>query len=65
MDTYRVYWLDEDGRITKGEYAQFRDDEEAQDVARRLAGNGYTIEIWQADRRVLRLDSHGSAPLVY
>ncbi len=60
MGHYRIYHLDPEGRITKGENFEFSVDAEALAFASRCCADAPAIEVWQSARFIARLP--GPAP---
>ena len=61
MPHYRIYFLDNGGRIARAaEVVDCEDDEQAQEAARQVIAtrkfiDGKDIEVWQGVRRVARI----------
>ena len=58
MSSYRVYWLDHKNRITRGEWIEADDDDDAHRRAVELCqeGDADRIQVWQAARPVDDVD---------
>ena len=54
---YRVYWLRGGGRIDGAEIIRSEDDGEAMTTARGMA-DGRSVEVWDRERFIGRLDHH-------
>lgn len=54
---YRVVWLRRDGRIEGAEIICSADDREAMTMARGMT-DGRSIEVWDRERFIRRLDHH-------
>ena len=54
---YRVFWLRRDGRIDGAEIIRSADDREAMTMARGMT-DGRSIEVWDRERFIGRLDHH-------
>lgn len=52
MDSYRIYGLDETGRIRYGEYVDAQSDAEAVDAATQLLSWHPGAEVWFGKRKV-------------
>ncbi len=53
MQSYRVYWLDRNGRIKRGDWLDAKDDADAHDKASHLCDDHTdSIQVWQATRPV-------------
>ncbi len=62
MQTYRIYWLDDKGRIRRGEWIEAEDDDHARRLAEGLCDEGTpTIEVWQGARPVDEVDCHATS----
>jgi hypothetical protein len=62
MKWYRAYWLDGRRRITRGDWLEALDDEDAARKARELCNEEtHTVEVWQQDRPVEEIDCHAPA----
>ena len=55
MVSYRLYRLDEAGKISSAEWIEATDDEDAARAAR-LRSKGGTCEIWQRNRLIARIE---------
>jgi len=51
MLEYRVYILNDDGKIKSGKDLTCKDDEQAKKVAKQMV-DGHAIELWQAARKI-------------
>jgi hypothetical protein len=60
MNNYRLYFLDEAGRVFKGQDCDAVDDLTALEIAISLSKD-HAIEIWQSTRRVAKLQRGGDA----
>ena len=59
MLSYRVYWLDQEGRIKRGDWLDAEDDDDAYKKASELCEDGAdAIQIWQATRPVDEIECH-------
>ncbi len=57
MQTYRIYWLDDHGRIRRGEWIEAKDDDHARRLAEDRCEEGTpTVELWQGTRPVGEVD---------
>ena len=52
--TYRLIWLDQDGRALKSTHVNCVTDDEAIDVAQQQTGDYAVIEVWDGSRAVCR-----------
>ncbi len=60
MRHYRFYCLDDDGHIVSGDDVEAADDFAAIGVAQERCKDS-TIEVWQADRRVIQVTKSKAA----
>jgi len=61
MQTYRVYWLDQQGRIRRGDWLEAMDDDDAHRRASHLCDDHTdSIQVWQATRPVDEIECHPS-----
>ena len=61
MQTYRVYWLDQEGRIRRGDWLEAESDADAHKKASRLCDDRTeSIQVWQAARPVDEIECHGT-----
>ena len=58
MSAYRIYEVDGDGRFSKADWIDARDDEAALISARDRCPTG-PFELWQGRRLVVRIDDSG------
>ncbi len=59
MQTYRVYWLGQDGRIKRGDWMEAESDADAHRRALELCDHHTeTIQVWQATRPVDEIHCH-------
>lgn len=56
MAEYRAFFIGQDGCFFKSVIIYSDDDNTAVESARQLV-NGYNVELWQQDRRVVQLSS--------
>ena len=62
MKNYKIYSLDQVGRIDRAQDMECADDLDALDWAEKTAGHGPGLEVWQGSRLVARVKP-GNAPL--
>ena len=61
MQTYRVYWLDKNGRIRRGDWLEAEDDADAHSKASHLCDDHTeSIQVWQAARPVEEIECHST-----
>jgi hypothetical protein len=60
MNRYRLYFLNADGQLFRGQDCEAADDRAALEIAMALSRD-HAIEIWQATRPVARLRRGGDA----
>lgn len=62
MQDYRVYHLNRDGHIVRGEYVAAADDDRAIQLVRDLAHDS-DCEIWLGSRKVALIPAGGGEPV--
>jgi hypothetical protein len=55
MNLYRYYVLSSQDRVDEEKQQDFDDDRSAVQLARRLRGDRYAVEVWTGERLVARL----------
>jgi hypothetical protein len=58
VEHYRLYCLDEAGKVASAEWIEAEDDQAAIDAARQKQ-DGHSLELWQRNRLVARVDMRG------
>ena len=58
MQSYRVYWLDREGRIRRGDWLEAEDDDAHNKASYLCDDRTDSIQVWQAARRVDEIECH-------
>ena len=57
MPDYRIYWLDQDNRITRADSLTVDTDEEALAAAEARLGTAPAMEVWRETQRIGQLSA--------
>jgi len=57
VPTYRIYWLDQDGHIIRGDYLIAAAEDDVPAAAAAHLGTASAVEVWHQARRVVRVSA--------
>ena len=57
MPSYRIYWLDENDRISKADVLIADNDRMVREGVRKHVGDAAAIEVWEGSRRIVHIST--------
>ncbi len=58
MPAYRIYWLDQDDRITEADGLIAEADDDVREGAELHVGMASAVEVWRRARRIVRVSAN-------